>query len=691
MNDALIRELGGRAGIAVEWLDYADRPHRVSVDAIRRILLALDLPCESAGDIAHSRRVLDERQVPLLVTATAGVPITLPVAPFAPARQARLVRDDGGTAALDVESEVDGIRLPAIDTPGYHALEIGAHRITLAVAPRRCVTVSDLAPHQRVWGLAAQIYGLRSPGDCGIGDMAGAAGLAGAAAGLGADAIALSPTHALFAADPGQFSPYAPSNRLFYNPLHGDPGAVLGAARVAQAWSNLDSAELAAALESRPEIDWESSARLKMRLLRQMFAAFSAHELAATVQSPLADDFAQFRENGGAALAQHATFEALHAARLKDGPAQWCWKNWPTPWRDPQSAAVRDFAEANRDEISFHCFLQWIADRSFGAAQRHARQAGMRIGMIADVAIGTNICGSHCWSSQDALLGDLEIGAPPDLFNANGQNWGLTTFSPRALIAGGFRPFIDTVRACMRHSGGVRIDHAMGLMRLWVIPHGAKASEGAYLAYPLRDLLRLIALESHCHRAIIVGEDLGMVPRGFRDEMAEAGMYGMRVLWFERESDRFLAPSRWQADAVAMTSTHDLPTVAGWWAGRDIAVRAQSGISGDVADEDRQREADRKALWRAFRSAKAATGPPLPPDQGEGVADAAAKFIAATPSRLALLPLEDALALKEQPNLPGTIDEHPNWRRRYAGPAKDLLDDERTRSRCEALERRKRP
>ena len=383
-------------------------------------------------------------------------------------------------------------------------------------------------------------------------------------------------------------------------------------------------------------------------------------------------------------------FEALHAARLRADARDWNWQTWSPEWRDPASLGVRDFAAANEREILFHSFLQWIADRSFAAAQQKVTDAGMRIGLIADLAVGMSLDGSAAWGEQKDVLLGLQIGAPPDFFNTAGQNWGLTTFCPRALVAGGFAPFTATLRACMRHSGGVRIDHAMGLMRLWVVPQGAEASEGAYLAYPFDDLLRLTALESLRHRAVLIGEDLGTVPAGFRARLSAAGISGMNVLWFERTGAQasFRRPRTWPPDAAAMTSTHDLPTVAGWWRGRDIEVREQCGVIADYESERDRREKDRRALWHAFRAARIVAGEAPPPAQSRQVADAAAKFIASTASHLALLPLEDALALEEQPNVPGTIEQHPNWRRRYDGEAADLLDRPEVRERLQPLAER---
>ncbi len=259
--------------------------------------------------------------------------------------------------------------------------------------------------------------------------------------------------------------------------------------------------------------------------------------------------------------------------------------------------------------------------------------------------------------------------------NRSGQQWGITSFSPVALRAGGFAPFLATLRAALRTAGGVRIDHAMGLQRLWLVPDGASPADGAYLNYPLTDMLRLLALESERHRAVVVGEDLGTVPAGFRPALDGHGVYGMRVLWFERDRDGkgFAPPAAWDARAMAMTSTHDLPTLAGWWLGADIALRAAHGVLGrDRNRVEAERDADRAALWRALTRSGAGKGGL--PEQPEAFVDAALRHVAAADCALCLLPLEDVLGEIEQPNLPGTIDEHPNWRRRAPEPVLRLLE-----------------
>jgi 4-alpha-glucanotransferase len=350
---------------------------------------------------------------------------------------------------------------------------------------------------------------------------------------------------------------------------------------------------------------------------------------------------------------------------------------------------VTAFAGANDEELLFHEFMQWLADRSLGIAQRRARDAGMRIGLIGDIAVGMDPAGSHAWGRQGDILLGLTVGAPPDLLNPRGQEWGLTSFSPRALVSGGFAPFIATLRAAMRQIGGVRIDHAMGLARLWLVPEGASPADGAYLEYPMPDLLRLLALESARNDAVVIGEDLGTVPGGFHDQLEQAGIHGMRVMWFEREPNNgFVNPRAWSRSAVAMTSTHDLPTVAGWWNGSDIRVRAQHNRLGEGVRPEQvqaERNEDRPQLWDAFVTERLAEGEPPSPDDSEPVVDAAVRFVARTEAPLCLVPVEDLLGETAQPNLPGTVDEYPNWRRRLPQTVDSVLDNEAVARRVAAV------
>ena len=680
MSDEDVRHLARAAGLAETWTDAGGALQQVSLDSLHRILDALGLPAGTPAEIEDShRRLAPSGGLPPMVTMQAGSRLTLP---RHGAARGLLHYEDGGSAALRFSIRADRLVGPVVDRVGYHRLEIADREVTVAVAPKRCVTIEERAQGKKLWGVAAQIYGLRRAGDGGIGDATAVRDLAVAAAAHGADAVALSPVHSLFAADPARYGPYSPSSRLFFNPLFADPEIVFGPERVAahrSATTALDQAVL---------IDWRPAAAEKFALLRKLFDDFEAQDVANGTAS--SEDFDGFVREGGDLLQGHALFEALHGKWLGGDPTRGYWRDWPDAFRKgltPDDAEMAAFLAAEGSMVRFHQFLQWLAARSFAAAQGAALGAGMRIGLISDLAIGMDRAGSHAWSRQSDLLLGLGIGAPPDEFNRQGQDWGLSGFSPQALTSTGFEPFLSTVRAAMRHAGGVRIDHIMGLQRLWLVPEGAPPSEGAYLTYPLDDLLRLLALESHRHNAVVIGEDLGTVPRGFRRRLSDAGIAGMDVMWFERNRGSFRTPARWRRDAVSMTTTHDLPTVAGWWRGADIAVRGELGLAGPNEPEERQR--DRRRLWRAFTAAQVAEGSAPASEDPAPVVDAALAFVASSPAPLMLAPLEDLLGLAEQPNLPGTIDQHPNWRRRLEPPAAKLFDDPAVARRASTITERR--
>ncbi|CAB3800715.1 4-alpha-glucanotransferase [Pararobbsia alpina] len=687
-------QLAARAGFEPEWSDAEGNTRHVREATLRVLLERLGLPAGNASEIEGSMATLDAemygRELPPLLTAEVDCEVSLPVTVARTGFNYRIELESGPVLDGRFGSpEREAVQLPPIAEAGYHVLVIDGCRTTLAVAPRRCYTVQDAwnashcdgskAAAPPVWGVAAQVYGLRRNGDGGIGDFSALTTLAVEIARRGGHALAISPMHAMFSAEPQKVSPYAPSSRLFLNVAHIDPAAVRGAGAASAAIDVVNAAEKTAALEALPLIDWAQAMSAKLAVLRALFESFSQE-----TDPQLLHDFASFVARGGRALEDHACFESLHAARL----AAWGeghWRDWPVELRNPRSDAVAAYAEGNRRDVDFHLFMQWLASKGLTEAQRAAREAGMAIGLVADLAVGCDSAGSHAWSYRDQMLTGVSVGAPPDLFNQAGQSWGLTTFSPRAMRTQGFSAFIDMLRASFAYAGGIRIDHILGLRRLWLVPEGASAQDGAYLRYPLEDMLRLIALESWRHRAIVIGEDLGTVPPGFTGQLQNHGLLGIRVLWFERADGGagFKAPSDWDHDVTATTTTHDLPTVSGWWQGEDIHWRARIGQtaaredgSDPVAVAMEERAADRGHLWQAFQDAGVASGDSAAPSLKSPPVDEALAFVAATPAPLVIFPLEDLLGLTDQPNLPGSTDEHPNWRRRLDATVVDLfLDD----------------
>lgn len=653
--------LSAEAGLQVHWRDAIGEPQVVADATLRAVLAALDLPAASETEIAHSRSTLAAMRragAESFHTATLGEAIVLPPTLTGPAT---LHLENGDRRAVDLA----GGRLAPIDEPGYHRLlHAGGGEIVLAIAPPRCFGVRDLAASARPWGVSAQLASLRGSDDTAFGDFATLREAAPALARQGADLLAISPVHALFPADPARFSPYGPSSRTFLNVLYADP--------------RLAGAQARPAGEPDALIDWVHEIPRRLAELRRAFGGLDEAQrrhLARVERVPEAEQRA------------HAVFDVLDAHFRRQ--SRYGWRAWPAEFHDPQATAVRAFAAANADEVAFHYWLQGLAERSLAAAQSAARDAGMAGGIVTDLAVGIDPGGSDAWRRPHAYLRGLSVGAPPDLLGPDGQDWGLTTFDPHALPLDHFRAFRDTLAAAMANAGGMRIDHVLGLRRIWVVPHGRPSSEGCYLAFPQADMLRILALESWRHRAIVIGEDLGTIPDGLRDELRAAGLDGMRVLWFERDrAGAFTDPLGWDREAAAMTSTHDVPTLAGWWQGRDMdwawALGRKSRFASE-SEEHADRQHERERLWHRLVASGHARGHCPPPYDAWPVVEAACAHIAASACELALIPLEDLFGQLEQPNLPGTIDEHPNWRRRLPESVAALLARPEVTARTKAI------
>lgn len=691
MNDHHLRELARLCGIAPRWSTHLGEDRAVAQHDLSRMLNAFGFPCANERELADSRaqalrRKASRLRQPLIVM-NAGQRLIIP-ADGIQARIARVAMEDGAIVDMRLDEYADGFVLGApLEKTGYHRLLIDECETLVAVAPQRCFTLDDIAPGARMWGLTAQIHALRTAGDGGSGGFGAIGAFAESAGRYGADALALSPSHALFAADPQHYSPYSPSTRFFLNIAHIDLAATFSQDRIASAINSADIAHEMAQLEALELVDWAGTNKIRRKLHAALFEGFGVHS---AHDDHIVADYQRFRDSSGSMLVDHARFEALHAHYYNKDFTRWDWRTWDEGHRDPRSVAVEAFARDHQREVDFHIFLQWLAMRSQAAAQQRAKAGGMRIGLIGDLAVGVNSGGSHSWSRPDDLLDGLSVGAPPDPLAPQGQSWGLTAFSPRGLVDSGFAPFIATLRAMMAHAGGVRIDHAMGLARLWLSPAGEDASHGAYVAYPFEDMLRLVALESQRHRAIVIGEDLGTVPEGFRERLECAGVYGMRVLQFERDHEGFRKPQHYTRGAIAMSSTHDTPTIAGWWRGRDLDMREELGLfaPGQTRDDENNARAhDRNLMRQALADAGACDPSNLADDDPDAIADGATSFIAHAQCALALAPLEDALAEIEQPNLPGTTDQHPNWRRRHRPHADMLLEAAQVRARLSAMAR----
>ena len=501
-------------------------------------------------------------------------------------------------------------------------------------------------PH-RSWAIAVQLYGIRSRRNWGHGDFTDLANLIDIAAEVGAAGLGLNPLHALFDDRPEEASPYFPSSRLFLNPLYIGVEVIPEFPRTAMAefHSPIET------LRQRNLVDYAGVAHCKAKALRLAFDRFSA-----TADDDRRHAFDEFKRARGPLLQMFAAFELLH--RRFGTP----WWEWPAEFRKPNAAALHDLSKTDTDALDYHAFVQWVADQQLMACRAKAHSAGLPIGLYLDVAVGVRADGFDAWNNQDFILPSLEIGAPPDQLNTEGQRWGLAGVNPLSLIESGCAPFREVLHASMRYAGAIRIDHILGLKRFYLIPRGMRADQGAYVRFPFEALLAAAARESVANRCIVIGEDLGTVPPGFQDTLARYGIWSFEVMLFQRAADGgFIAPDLYRANALVTFATHDLPTFAGWFRGHDLVVKRGLGL--DPGETDHDRIAAKEALGRtmAWRG--------LPTVDWLSVI----RFLADTPSRLLLVSLEDALGEMEQVNLPGTIDQHPNWRRRASVPLEELL------------------
>ena len=636
-----LAERAARWGIETEYFDAFGQRQTVGPAALERILDAVGASGVPPGD----------GTAPASVVLRRGQAGRLKLDRLDPQAIVRWEVTDAKGAVAHGEGPAHDCHLPDNLPVGSYTLRLrfqgssGEENRTavLLVAPDGVYQGAD--PKSRMWALAVQLYGVRSHRNWGHGDFTDLEALIDLAADLGAAGIGLNPLHALFDDRPEQASPYAPNSRMFLNPLYIDVEAI-------EEFAGLLPAEKRslARLRKADRVAYPGVAKLKLAALRRAYARFITD-----ATPPRRKDFGQFKEEQGQALARFASFEVLRRRFTQ------VWWDWPQEWRKPTDAALAALRESDGEAIGFYEFTQWIADRQLAACQARARRRGLPIGLYLDVAVGVDAGGADAWSEPEAILPSLSAGAPPDLFNPDGQNWGIAAFHPRGLTAQAFEPFRRTIAAAMRHAGAIRIDHVLGLNRLFLVPHGASPRDGTYFDFPLESMLAVIAQESVKHRCIVIGEDLGTVPPDLRGKLAAWGLWSYRVLMFERyESGLFIAPERYPEMALATFSTHDLPTYAGWLSGHDIAVRHGLGMQAGDSEDDR-----RKAV-EALGGALAHAGI----DKAAGFT-AIARYLAATPSRLVVVSIEDVLGMLDQPNLPGTVDEHPNWRQRLPLPLEE--------------------
>jgi 4-alpha-glucanotransferase len=678
-------------GIETSHIDALGVIHEPDAETLAALVAAFGLPAEpdlAAAAIADMRRAAPLGLDPLYVVAAEAPILALDLPQDLGPVEWRLELEEGGHTAGRWDPGEGKLQLPENIPLGYHRLELlgaggDAATIGIAVAPPACYLPSDLQPSARSWGLTAQLYSLRSGRGWGMGDFTDLAQLTRAAGSLGAVTVGINPLHALFASEPRHSSPYSPSTRGQLDYLYIDPSAVPGFADDAAIRAQTPRAALAAVRASEL-VDHAAVAALKRPVLEALYRQFRDLNLNGG-ETAVGKQFRRFTQEGGWPLTVFATFEALHEHLTGNG-GNFSWHGWPVELRDPNSAAVAEFADAHQDRVAFFQFLQWQADSQLGAAAEAGRAAGLSLGLYRDLAVGVNPEGAEAWGDQGIVVPGMGIGAPPDALSRAGQDWGLAPVNPLALRQRGFQPFIAALRANMRHAGVLRIDHVMSLQRLYWVPAGRSAMAGAYVRYPFAELLRLVALESHRQRCAVVGEDLGTVPSGFRETMQAANLLTYRVVMFERRWDgNFIPPRDYPPLAAASAATHDLATLKGFWLGRDIAWRQRLALYPDAASEAADISDRHTSRWQLLEALAREGlipyhrfGEFLPQDAAPvytmELGEAIFAFLARSPARLMLVQVEDIAGEEEQANLPGTSDAHPNWRRRLSAQLEEILD-----------------
>ena len=689
-----LRTLADRAGILPSYVDVRGKRRLTSNPAREAVLTALGFDVSNERSAADALRLLDERDAARLIqpiaSARFGDPqrleIRLPRG-WGGARYDLEITDESGRERRQVGA-LQGARrsrawtaLPRRLPAGYYRLRIAVsarHGLRegeqlVIVSPPRCTLPRERLGRPRGFGVMVNLYTVRSGRNWGAGDLTDLARLAQWAGRMGGQFLALNPLHALLH-EVGGVSPYDPVSRLFRNPLYLDPEAAVEFRESPEARALTCSPEYESALRGLRDASHIDYARI-MRLKRPVFAELHRRFAAAPQGSARHHAFQRYAERQGKPLVDFATFLAL-ASRYSPE-----WRRWPADLARPDAPGVRGFQNANASEIDLHRYVQFELDTQLAAAAGSARRAGLAIGLLGDLAIGVGANSSDTWAFPDLFVDGAHIGAPPDEYSPAGQDWGLAPLHPLRLVERGCDYWIGLVRQAMEHMGALRIDHVMGLFRQYWVPVGAGPEHGAYIRYPAEHLLGVLALESARHQAIVVGEDLGTVPKGLPAVLERWGIQSTRLLYFEREKNGAFRPAaKYSPRAVVSINTHDHPPFAGFWSGRDLELRYQAGVirsDRELAAARAERAAARAALLRRLRADRVLAGPPgAEPPSIDRLCGTVHAFLARTPSPLLSVAMDDLLGETEPVNLPGVPpDKYPSWTRRACLPLESLDQD----------------
>ncbi len=690
-------------GVHQEYYTIWGAHHPTSERTKRAILGAMGVAADDDAAVERSLREHEDRQwrrllPPVLVvrefSGPCRIPLNIPAILDQAACRWRLstefgqelggefvpaALEEGGRQRLGEQEFVRRVLIldPCVEI-GYHRLLVDCGNGTsgempFIIVPHACYTPPAIQEHRRIWGFAAQLYGVRSARNWGMGDFSDLRAIVEFCADVGAGTVLLNPLHALFADAPEHASPYSPSSRTWFNTLYLDVEAIADFAECDAARERVATAdfrEKLGKLRNSPQVDYPEVAAAKRELLEQLYRHFRSAHLERS--SRRAIEFRAFQNAHGESLRKLGEFEALQAHFHAQNGSAWGWPSWPEAYRDQHAPEVAAFANANLERIEFHEYLQWQAFLQLEAVGQGSWQRGLGIGIMLDLAIGVAEGGAATWTRPELYARTASAGAPPDEINLLGQDWGLPPWIPHKLREAAYEPFIELLRTNMRFAGALRMDHVMGLYRLFWVVRGLTAAEGCYVSYPFEDLLGILALESQRNRCLVVGEDLGTVPDEVRHALHPMSVLSTRVLYFERWNDGRMKPPRdYPVQAAATVTTHDLPTLAGFWKGIDIELRDRLRLFPSEEVRGRQiaaRNADRPHLLQALEAEgllpdSGSTQAESFPDMTPELAQAVYAYLARSPSKLLLVQMEDGFGVAEQPNLPGTTEAvYPCWR-----------------------------
>ncbi len=692
-----LKQVAEMARIADRYVSAWGDEAKVEDETIRRLLASLGYDTSSDQALLKSAEKKHKKDVlePVLVVRE-GQPVHVELNLGSSARESefswRLETEQGEVLEGYLQSQIVAderrhggpltFALPNDLQWGYHKLSVlrkrrkSPYQMTLIMTPAQCFKQPAMHENKKMWGPSVQLYTLRTQHNWGIGDFGDLKQLVADIASRGGDFVGLNPIHSLFPANPEGASPYSPSSRRWLNILYIDVSSVPEFALSAKAQQKVGSAEFQLRLQKARDAHWVNYtevAELKMSVLPLLFNEFKARHL--DKNTDRAQAFLSFVEQGGDSLLHQAAFDAIHSALHAKDANMWGWPVFPEEYRRFENSGVQKFIQTHQDQVHLYMYLQWVADNQINEAQSLAEEKGMAIGLYRDLAVGVADSGSETWADDGNLILDASIGAPPDILGPLGQNWGLPPLNPQTLQATGYDAYIKLLRANMKHCGSLRIDHVLGLLRLWWIPKGENATKGAYIYYPVEDMLAILALESHRHQCSVIGEDLGTVPDEIVEILRDAGVHSYKVFFFEtsKEDGGYLSPAHYAAQSMAALCTHDMPTLRGFWHCDDLKTGAELGLypnqeqlQGLFADrlEAKQGILDSVA-WHGFLPEGIGRDAQYVP-MDTHLAQALQLHVAAGASALLSIQLEDWLEMDKPVNIPGTVDEYPNWRRKLS-------------------------